>query len=289
LRDNFGYTFQDQTLWGRFSLGNGVRIDDNGSFGTVVVPRSSLAYLLRSGGGFWGATRLKFNFGLGVKEPSFLESYANSPYFVGNPNLAPERARTLDFGVDQRFWQGRAKLELDGFDNLFRDQIAFETTNYETYSGTYFNIGRAKARGAEVSLELAPLAGFRAIGNYTYLDSEVIDSGSPSDPALQAGRWLLRRPRHSGSLQILWDWKRMNVTSTTAFVGRRQDSDFLGFEPPLIWNNGYTNSNLSWSYRSSYHLTYYGLVENLFNQKYMEILGYPALKLTYRAGIRVEF
>ena len=81
----------------------------------------------------------------------------------------------------------------------------------------------------------------------------------------------------------------MNVTSTTVFVGRRQDSDFVGLEPPLIWNNGYTDSDLSWSYRSWGHMTYYGLVGNLFNQKYMQVLGYPALKLTYRAGIRLEF
>ncbi|HVA00853.1 MAG TPA: TonB-dependent receptor [Terriglobia bacterium] len=288
-RNNFGYTFQDQTLWGRFSLGNGVRIDDNGSFGTVVVPRSSLVYMLRKGGGVLGVTRLKFNFGLGVKEPSFLQSFSNTPFFVGNPNLRPERAQTLDFGLDQGFWHDRGKLEMDAFDNRFRDQIAFETTNFQTFSGTFFNIGRARAKGAEVTLELAPLKGLRAIGSYTYLDSEVIESGSPFDPALEAGRWLLRRPRHSGSVQIDWNWRRMNLTSTTVFVGRRVDSDFLGMVPPLIWNSGYTNSDLAWSYRSSYHLTYYGLVENLLNQKYMEVLGYPALKLTYRAGIRVEF
>jgi vitamin B12 transporter len=288
-RDNFGYTFQDQMLWGRLSLGNGVRIDDNGSFGTVVVPRSSLAYQVRRGGDFWGATTLKFNFGLGVKEPSFLQSYANSPYFVGNPNLAPERTRTLDYGVEQRFWKGRGRLELDRFDNLFRDQIAYETTNFETFTGSYFNIGRASAKGAEISLELAPVRGLRAMGSYTYLDSKVIESGNPDSPALQAGRWLLRRPRHSASLQIFWNWRRMNVTSTTMFVGRRQDSDFLGLQPPLIWNNGYTDSNLSWSYRAFGHMTYYGLVGNLFNQKYMEVLGYPALKRTYRAGIRLEF
>ncbi len=288
-RNNFGYTFQDQTLWGRLSLGNGVRIDDNGSFGTVVVPRSSLAYQVRNGGGFFGTTTLKFNFGLGVKEPSFLESYANTPYFVGNPNLAPERTRTLDYGVEQRFWDGKGRLELDGFNNLFRDQIAFETTNYQTFSGTYFNLGRASAKGTEISLELAPVKGLRAIGSYTYLDSEVIESGSPYSPALQAGRWLLRQPRHSGSVQILWNWRRMNVTSTTAFLGRRQDSDFVGLEPPLIWNNGYTDSDLSWSYRAFRHMTYYGLVGNLFNQKYMQVLGYPALKRNYRAGIRLEF
>ncbi len=289
LRNNFGYTFQDQTVWGRVSLGNGVRIDDNGSFGTVVVPRSSLSYLLRRGSGFWGATRLKFNFGLGVKEPSFLESYANSPYFVGNPNLGPERSRTIDYGVEQRFWQGRAKLEMDGFDNLFRDQIAYETTNFQTFSGTFFNIGRARAKGVEASIQLVPLPSLRVAGNYTYVDSEVIESGNPYSPALANGEWLLRRPRNSGSLQVNWNWRRMNVNSTTLFVGRRVDSDFLGLQPPLLWNNGYTDSNLAWSYRSSYHVAYFGVIENLLNQKYMEILGYPALKLTYRAGIRVEF
>lgn len=288
-RNNFGYTFQDQTLWGRLSLGNGVRIDDNGSFGTVVVPRSSLAFRVRNGGGFFGTTTLKFNFGLGVKEPSFLESYANSPYFVGNPNLAPERTRTLDYGVEQRFWEGRGRLELDGFDNLFRDQIAFEVTDFQTFSGTYFNLGRASAKGAEVTLELAPVKSLRAIGSYTYLDSKVIESANPFSPALQAGRWLLRRPRHSGSVQFLWNWRRMNLTSTTNFVGRRQDSDFVGLEPPLIWNNGYTDSALSWSYRAFRHMTYYGRVGNLFNQKYMQVLGYPALKRNYRAGIRLEF
>ena len=288
-RNNFGYTFQDRMLWGRLSLGDGVRIDDNGSFGTVVVPRTSIAYRLRNGRGFFGTTTLKFDFGLGVKEPSFLETYSNTPYVVGNPNLAPERTRTLDYGVEQRFWEGRGRLELDGFDNLFRDQIAFETTNYQTFSGTYFNLGRAVAKGAEVDLEIAPLKGLRTIGSYTYLDSEIIESGNPFSPALQAGRWLLRRPRHSGSVQVLWDWRRMNVTSTTMFVGRRQDSDFVGLEPPLIWNNGYTDSDLSWSYRSFGHMTYYGLVGNLFNQKYMQVLGYPALKRTYLAGIRLEF
>ena len=288
-RNNFGYTFQDQTLWGRFSFGNGVRIDDNGSFGTVVVPRSSVAYLLRSGSDFWGATTLKFNFGLGVKEPSFLESYANTPFFVGNPDLAPERARTLDYGIEQRFWAGKGKLELTGFDNLFRDQIAFEVTNFQTFSGTYFNIGRAMAKGAEIVLEVVPFDGLRATGSYTYVDSEVMESGNPFTPALEAGRWLLRRPRHSGSLQLLWNWKRMSITSTTLFVGRRQDSDFVGLEPPLIWNNGYTRWDVAWSYRSFGHMTYYGLVENLLNQEYMEVLGYPALKQTYRAGIRLEF
>src|SRR5205807_4776214 len=58
-RDNFGGTFQYQMAIGRFFLTNGVRVEQNGSFGRAVVPRSSAAYLLRRGSGRLGATKLR--------------------------------------------------------------------------------------------------------------------------------------------------------------------------------------------------------------------------------------
>ena len=36
---------------------------------------------LRQGGGEMGATKLKFNFGLGINEPTFVESFSTSPFF----------------------------------------------------------------------------------------------------------------------------------------------------------------------------------------------------------------
>ncbi len=288
-RDNFGWTFQHQAIWQRLFLTNSARVEDNGSFGTAVVPRSSLAYFLRQGGGAFGATKLKFNFGLGIKEPKFLESFSPSPFFLGNPHLAPERARSFDFGVEQRLWQDRGKLELNWFDNRFRDQIAFQVVNFNTFAGTFFNIGRAKAKGSEVVLEVAPRRWLRAVGSYTYLDSEITRSGNPFDPSQREGQSLLRRPRHSGSLRVFWDWRRFNVTSSTVFIGRRVDSDFVGFVPPLTWNDGYTKWDLAWNYHSLYRITYFGIIENLFNQKYMQALGFPALKLTFRAGFRMDF
>lgn len=288
-RDNLGWTLQHQALWGRLFLANGVRIDDNDSFGVSVVPRSSLAYFVRHGNGPVGSTKLKFNFGLGIKEPSFLESFSPSPSFLGNPDLSPERTRSFDFGVEQRFWRERGKLEVNWFDNRFRDLIAFQVVSFSPFQGSFFNIGRSKAKGAEVILELAPGAGLRGIGSYTFLDSQVTRSASPFSAVFREGQSLFRRPRHSGSLRVFWDWRRLNITSSTVFVGRRVDSDFAALEPPLTSNQGYTKWDLAWSYRSSYRVTYFGVMENLLNQDYMEALGFRALKLTFRAGARVEF
>ncbi|MBI2956413.1 MAG: TonB-dependent receptor [Acidobacteria bacterium] len=302
-RDNFGWVAQHQVLWSRLFLTNGVRVEDNESFGTSVVPRSSVAYLARLGGSYLGSTKLKFNFGLGIKEPTLIESFSPSPFFRGNPNLAPERVRSFDVGIEQRFWQERGKLEVNAFDNRFRDLIAFQTVSFfPSFEGSFFNVTRVKAKGAEVALELAPGWGLRGLGTYTFVDSQVVRidctpleevvslcGARRSDPATGVGRPLLRRPRHSGSLLIFWDWGRLSVISTTVFVGRRTDSDFSALVPPVTSSQGYTRWDLAWTYRASYRVSYFGVVENLLNHDYMEVVGFPALKLTFRAGARVEF
>jgi vitamin B12 transporter len=48
------------------------------------------------------ATTLKASAGLGIKEPSFDESFGTSPFALGNADLEPERSRTFDLGVEQR-------------------------------------------------------------------------------------------------------------------------------------------------------------------------------------------
>ncbi len=73
------------------------------------------------------------------------------------------------------------------------------------------------------------------------------------------------------------------------FVGRRVDSDFSALEPPLVESKGYVKWDLGWTYRTSYRVSYFGVAENLLNRDYMEALGFPALKLTFRAGARVDF
>jgi outer membrane cobalamin receptor len=87
----------------------------------------------------------------------------------------------------------------------------------------------------------------------------------------------------------MWNWRRLNITSSTIFVGRRADSDFASLVPPLTSNPGYAQWDVAWSYRSTYRVTYFGATENILNRAYMDVLGFPALKFTARAGIRVEF
>ncbi len=274
MRNNFGGTFQDQMVLGRFVISNGVRVEDNGSFGRAVVPRSSAAYLLRRGAGSFGATKLKFNFGLGIKEPNFTESFSPETSFQGNPNLRPERSRSFDFGVEQRLWSDHAKVELNWFDNRFRDMIQFVSLPpipSNPFPGTFENLSRSKANGLELVVETAPVRSFHVTAAYTYLNNEN----------------LIRRPRHSGSLGLVWDWRKLTFSSTAVYVGRRTDSDFLGLG--LTSSSPYSKWDMALAYRITRQLSFTSAFENVLDHRYMEALGFPALRATYRSGLRVRF
>jgi outer membrane cobalamin receptor len=288
-RNNFGGTFQDQVMWGRLTLTNGFRVEDNGSFGATVVPRTSASFLIRQHGDLFGATRLKFNFGLGIKEPTFAQSFSPSSSFAGNPDLRPERSRSFDYGIEQRFGGDRLKLELNGFNNLYREIIAFRTTSLAPFRGTFFNLAQSRADGAEIIVEAAPRKGVHLGGNYTFLQGVIERSSRPTSPVFRQGQELFRRPKHSGSLFAAWDRRQFTVTSNVIFVGRRVDSDFSSLVPPIISDPSYTKWDIGWNYRSSHRITYFGIFENVLNQRYMEALGFPALRASYRAGARLDF
>lgn len=67
-------------------------------------------------------------------------------------------------------------------------------------------------------------------------------------------------------------------------MGRRPDSDFLGFG----FNHaaGYVRVDIGGWYALNSRVTAYANIENAFDKKYDEVVGYPALPVNFRAGLR---
>ncbi len=231
VRNNSGVFVQDQ--WSAASkafVTAGVRLEHNASFGVYAAPRLSAAVHLRQGTAraFWGLTKLKGSFGLGIKEPTLVESFSNSPFFRGNPDLRPEKSVSFDAGIEQYLAGGRGVLEFTWFENRFRNQIGFAITDYQSFEGSFFNIGRSEARGIEAGLRL-PLSDSVELGaSHTFLHSKVLESTVDSDPAFAAGQPLFRRPRHSGRVDLCWKPARWTFAASALVVGSRVDSDFSG-------------------------------------------------------------
>ncbi len=72
-------------------------------------------------------------------------------------------------------------------------------------------------------------------------------------------------------------------------MGRRPDSDFL-FPPqgPLNIDHapGYARVDVGGWYKIRSRVTAYVNVENALNRHYQEVVGYPALRANFRAGLR---
>jgi outer membrane receptor protein involved in Fe transport len=76
-------------------------------------------------------------------------------------------------------------------------------------------------------------------------------------------------------------------------VGRRRDLDPVSgarFDAAgrAFINEGYAKLNLSGSYRINRGLRAFARIENLLNQDYQEVLGFPAYRLNFSAGLRVQ-
>jgi outer membrane cobalamin receptor len=287
-RNNTGVALQYQAVSTRLSLTGGVRVEDNASFGTAALPRVSASVLVHPGHTAFGETRVKFNAGLGVKEPTLLESFSPSPFGLGNPDLKPERTRAVDFGVEQRLAGDRAKIEAVFFSNRYRNIIATRTISFTPFTSQYFNIGLTTAQGLELSSEVAPTPEIRINGGYTFTDSEIIESTSTS-PVLAVGQPAFRRPRHSGFLQLGWARRAVSVDLTGTFVGRRTDSDFFALATPVTSIDGYALWSLGGSYRVTPNVSAYVRVDNLTDKDYMEPFGYQPWRRTASAGVRVGF
>ncbi len=293
LRYN-NYLFGQELLtWKRLAALAGVGFVNNTSFGSKVVPRASASFLLFRGNEAFSGTRLRGGYSEGIKEPSFQQSFGISGTYptLPNPNLQPEQNRSWEAGVEQGFWGNRLSLSALYYDNQFHNQIEFQT-NPVDFTSQYVNFNKSMSHGAEVELRGQIGGHFSFTGAYTYTSTRILEA-PPCDPPFcdpliyGVGAPLLRRPKHAGTLLLTYTRPRFGATIGTVAVGRRPDSDFLfGYIPPIYYAAGYARVDLGGWYNVTVHITAYANVGNAFNNHYNEVLGYPALKANFRAGLR---
>jgi outer membrane cobalamin receptor len=293
-----GYTELRYQFGKRLTAIAGGRAEANGAFGTRVVPRLGASYALREGRDFWGATRLRASYGLGIKEPEML------PPGCG-PDLKPERSNTFNAGMDQYLASDRLHLSFTYFHNDFRDIVSFANVsvnpNCPAFGGSFFNTDEAWAHGGSISFEAKATRWLRIVGNYTYDDTRVVKAGPmETDPAMIVGSRLFRRPLHSANLMANAHFRRMNWNVSGAYVGRRADSDFLSTfvngvcqpgpgSPCITSNPSYVRWDLANSIALGYGFSTVARVENLLNNHYQDAVGFPALRLNWRLGMRYQW
>ncbi|OFW06144.1 MAG: hypothetical protein A3I61_18385 [Acidobacteria bacterium RIFCSPLOWO2_02_FULL_68_18] len=296
------YFLQQRFTWrDRWFLTVGGRVDDNSRYGTEVSPKASAGAFLRPfRSAALSSVKVFANIGRGIKNPLFGELFG-SAFTDGNPDLHPERARTFDAGAELTFDSQRWMARGTFFDNRYTDQVAFRATGFGLDGRPDFlNIDGSTAHGWELEAALQrPIRGLTLGATYTFADTEVVAFLSTSEQ-FQPGQPLLRRPRHTGSVQATYVAGRAAVHLDARVVGERHDAAFLGLSTvslpgsaveggrsvDITVNPGYAVVGIGGDYRLGGGLTLFVRVDNVLDEAYAGALGFPGLPRAIEAGAR---
>ena len=267
------FLFEQQfRLFNRLFITGGTRIEDNSVFGSATTGQGSVLFVIKETG-----TRLRGSAGTGFRAPTFNDLFF--PDF-GNPNLQPERSQTWDVGIDQNLWQNRIRLKVTYFATHFTEAITCCVVLPTAPFGGPVNAGKARSKGVETSAEVDLLPNLVASFAYTYTDTDNLTTRRP----------LARIPRNSGSAGLTWEPLRgLSVFVQVYAVSRQFDS--YGD----VYNSGHTRVDAGGTYRLLNQLGWLQRLElvaraqNILNESYAEVRGFPALGANFLVGLRAGF
>jgi vitamin B12 transporter len=268
----------------RASLTLSARYDDNSKYGAFTTGRASATATVLP------RIRLRAAAGNAFKEPSFFEVF-NTPFTRGNPRLRPERTRSWEAGVERDLGGDRATVTA----SYFRQQYS-GLVQYKASAGPadpdYFNLGGARASGAEATASAHLPRGATVVASYTFLETAVTDTGLGSASGFERGRPLVRRPKHSATITVTArPTAALSLGADAQYVGRRDDLDFRAFPARRVRVDAYTLLNLSAEYdlrsRVGQPVTLTARVANALDARYQAVFNFRAPRRMILVGVRV--
>jgi outer membrane cobalamin receptor len=242
-------------------------------------PKLAGAYVVRQ-------ARLHGSWGTGMRPPTGFELA-----YTTNPQLKPERTRSLDAGLEQKLLGDKLSLDATYFYNRYYNLIVSlggslaKLGHYSTE-----NLANSRAQGAEFSARLRPARWLFVTGSYSLLKTRILSLDGSTNLApnnYQVGQPLTRRPENSGEFSAAIARGRLSVNLTGYFRGRTLfEEPSLGASGGLFWDRGYSNIGINANYALGHGLTAYGNLRNALNQHYEEVYGYPSLRLNFVAGLK---
>lgn len=205
--------------------------------------------------------------------PSLYQLYSE----YGNANLTPEKNTTVEAGFETEWVKRKVKLNAVAF---YRDQTNAIDFYFDpvTYDAFYVNVnGESKAKGLETSLNIALTSKWQLNGNYTF---------TQVDKALDR---LI--PKHKANASIGYQpTSRTFLNLDYQYFNARNDVFFDGASFGVITTqlNSYQLVNASIKYELiKNRMTIFGAATNLFNEEFVENIGYSTRGRNFRIGLNI--
>lgn len=249
------------------TLNAGVRNDEFDSVGGAFTWRTGVAWMISP------ETKLRATYGTGFAAPGSSDRYGVPAWGqLPNPDLVPEKSSGWDVGVDRAIAHEALTLSATYFENRFTNLIDWMYFDLDETQGTYVNRGRAETWGAELGLVVRAPSGWNVRMGYTYLEAR--------DQEMHER--LSRRPRHSFDTST---WIELRQYLTLGIGLRAQ----LDRTDRSMSAEDFVVARLFASAKVTDRILLKFRIENLFDEAYEEVRGYPALPRGVFAGAQWTF
>lgn len=246
-RQDFNDRFKDEFTW---RVGGGYKIDATN-------------------------TRVRASIGTGVKNPTLTELFGFFPaFFVGNPNVTPERSLGYNIGLEQSAFDDTLNISIDYFHSDLENEIF---TDFGVFPSTVRNRATDSTReGVEVEARWKPVDTLSLRGSATFLDAE------------ENGVKEIRRPDFLASMTATWQpVEKLSLTASVDYTGDQIDTDFATFAPVTLDAYTLVGANIAYDVNDIITLTLRG--DNLAGEDYQEVVGYASQGRGIYAGLRARF
>jgi vitamin B12 transporter len=265
---NAGFAQLQSGIGNRFFNTVSVRYDNNDRFGSKTTYRLAPEFIVPETG-----TTFKGSIGSGFKAPTLNQLFVDFPAFgfFANPNLKPESSVGYDVGFEQALLAKKLNFGTTYFHNHIRDLI-----NDNSTFTTDVNVDRATTYGTECFIAYTPSTelALRADYTHTIARDDILDTE------------LLRRPKNKASVNGTWQASAaLSLSATLIFIGPWLD-DNRSFTVPPFTAGGYATTNIAATFALSPKLSVFARINNLFDRRYEDPVGFERPGLGVFAGIK---
>ncbi len=282
ISSHAGFAQAQLNLWDRVFATGGVRQDEYNVFGSATTYRATGGYLHPETG-----TKIRASYATGFRAPT-----VNQLFFpgFGNTDLKPEKSKSMDVGVDQYLFNNRLTLSASYFWNRFQDLIVAQQSATVCGVGLFGpnfcaqNIGLVGTKGWEASLKYALAKDLPWIKSLD-VQAQYTNTLTRNLGVLQPGNRAPRIPVDQWSLVLSYrPIEALQVSLEGRYVGSRFEDvnnrqNLRAFD---VWN-------LIANYDVTKNVQAYVRAENVFNEKYEEILNFGTPVRSVFAGVKVMY
>ena len=266
---------------GNWAASAALRYDRNRDFDDAVSWRVSALKHLGNG------IALHAAYGIGVKNPTFIERFGYFSNFIGNPDLLPESSRGWELGAAYTSSDGTFDGSLTWFNDRLLDEIngfVFDPIAGGFTAGN--RPGVSRRRGLESGARIRLLPQLTLAGAYTYLHAREPDS---ADAMIHE----LRRPRHSGNLNVHYRIAdpAIGINLNLAYTGEQPDIFYPPWPNPSRWVSldSFLLASLTASWQATSRVRWHVRADNLGDTGFEEVYGFRGPGRSIHLGVQLSF